>query len=354
MGEEDNLTEANEGNEHSEPQLSGSNLISKEIGLFFERLGKKRDGFLVTLAVIYGAGYLVWAVTSRLNNLGLLPALDFQYFIAGIIPVAILSAGLLIGRFLQWFLLNYWPEHVGPEASGVWLTIRQLTIYGLIGTFLIFTSGLIGIFWGLVGLILAQVWKRYAPGDQSFSGVKSIALILVMLLFLAGFLYTLNNQDEINEAIFGPYSERIRSIIPFLAIMFVILIPPGYDGFFSWLSKAYRWFFLWVLIPILCLIGLLFYAETVYPILPQELGGVRPRCAFFDVAQDEFSSETNQDILLGGQTSPTDSVVRTVQLDVLYSNSSALIIKPYSIDEETRGPIYEIQRDAVQSIYWCD
>ena len=35
-------------------------------------------------------GYVVWAINANRNNLGLLPALEFQYFVAGVVPVAIL------------------------------------------------------------------------------------------------------------------------------------------------------------------------------------------------------------------------------------------------------------------------
>ena len=54
----------------------------RQVGSAFEWLGSRRNGFLVGLAVIYGLGYLVWAVNSWMNNLGFLPALDFQYFVA--------------------------------------------------------------------------------------------------------------------------------------------------------------------------------------------------------------------------------------------------------------------------------
>jgi hypothetical protein len=62
-----------------------------KIGNFVKRIGKLRDGFLVSGAALYGLGYLVWTYTAWRNDLGQLPALEFQYVIAGVVPAILLT-----------------------------------------------------------------------------------------------------------------------------------------------------------------------------------------------------------------------------------------------------------------------
>src|SRR5881397_1154408 len=54
-------------------------------------LGERRDGFLISGAVLYGLGYLVWSYNAWRNHLGQLPALEFQYVMSGLIPGAIIG-----------------------------------------------------------------------------------------------------------------------------------------------------------------------------------------------------------------------------------------------------------------------
>src|SRR5690349_2113251 len=48
------------------------------------KLGSVRDGLLILLSLVYALGYSVWAINAYSRNLGLLPALQFEYFIAGV------------------------------------------------------------------------------------------------------------------------------------------------------------------------------------------------------------------------------------------------------------------------------
>jgi len=62
-----------------------------------ERVGELRDGFLVAGGAVYVLGYLVWSVHAWQEGLGLLPALELQYLLAGSLLVLILLAALLTG-----------------------------------------------------------------------------------------------------------------------------------------------------------------------------------------------------------------------------------------------------------------
>lgn len=52
--------------------------------------GERRDGLLVVAAAVYGLGYLVWSYNAWRNELGQLPALEFQYIISGVFPALVI------------------------------------------------------------------------------------------------------------------------------------------------------------------------------------------------------------------------------------------------------------------------
>ena len=52
--------------------------VWKSVDDLLKRAGEIRDGFLVMGAIFYFFGYIVWAINAYRNDLGLLPALEFQ------------------------------------------------------------------------------------------------------------------------------------------------------------------------------------------------------------------------------------------------------------------------------------
>jgi hypothetical protein len=67
-----------------------------------DKISKIRDVVLVNAIFIYISGYLIWSYSAWKNNIGLLPALDFQYVMAGWVPLFIILmvyAGL---RIIKW------------------------------------------------------------------------------------------------------------------------------------------------------------------------------------------------------------------------------------------------------------
>ncbi len=59
-------------------------------------IGNLRDTLLVGAGTVYILGYLTWSISAYSQDLGLLPALEAQYFMAGIVPAAILGMVLLL------------------------------------------------------------------------------------------------------------------------------------------------------------------------------------------------------------------------------------------------------------------
>lgn len=64
------------------------------------RVGALRDGLLVLASILYGLGYLVWSVHAWEQDLGLLPALDAQYFVAGVFPALVFLAAFYAYRLI--------------------------------------------------------------------------------------------------------------------------------------------------------------------------------------------------------------------------------------------------------------
>ena len=52
---------------------------------------KLRDLALARAAGTYALGFIIWSIHAYANDLGLLPALDSQYIIAGLVPVILVG-----------------------------------------------------------------------------------------------------------------------------------------------------------------------------------------------------------------------------------------------------------------------
>lgn len=121
-----------------------------------------------------------------------------------------------------------------------------------------------------------------------------------------------------------------------------------------------------ILLPIFAGIALLgLFTFAIYPRLPQEFGGVKPRCAQLDIATGEVSRGTlvalapkQAAILSGGESPP--AVVRTEPISIYYSRADSLLVKRRGADDEsakTRGEkddrTYELNKDAVRAMITC-
>lgn len=60
------------------------------------RIGKIKDGILTISVILYVLGYIVWSINASLCHLGNLPAVQSQYFAAGVVPFVVAVLFLLI------------------------------------------------------------------------------------------------------------------------------------------------------------------------------------------------------------------------------------------------------------------
>lgn len=274
----------------------------------FKWLGEHRDGFLVGGAILYGLGYLVWSYNAWHNHLGQLPALEFQYLMSGIIPAAILVLG--------------WAGNVYfLEARQTVLKVVKRKYFILIAV--VFISSTIGWLpiavgrgWIKIGLTEAQVSSYIAP------------LVIILFYF---------------QILAAPQSPTEGSIVLRLQ---------------DFLEPTYRY-----VVPIaFCGYSIVLYL-ALYPSLPQQLGGPNPRCAYIDLVREDVAPSTLS-ALAASSTDATmgsgSKVVRSEKLDVYFSSSEYLLVRPaQSFDGSRKGapaedaPLYQVQKDVIRAIQWC-
>lgn len=249
----------------------------------------------------YVLGYLVWSVNAWANNLGMLPALETQYFVAGIIPMLILALAILAfrgeRRFRRWYL-----KWLSPAE------IRRLK------------------------------WKR-----RLFKAIDgSIVVTIVIFVVLA---------------ILADWIPILKQIIVYLALFLCILILflPAHKGIRRWTSLifyAYQRLLVVMTIGLLSFLAVFLYAFVAYPNIPQEFGGLRPRCAYLDISQNQIAKETLVQIVPNDVLYSNKQVVQSNRVDVYFSGRDSILIKPHG--QEAIKSTFEIKQDAIMAVTWCD
>ena len=240
------------------------------------------------LPSIYALGYLIWALNSLNFHLGPMPAFHSQYMVAGLIPFGILVGGWYGGRGLKHLLEKKWPIWINGDHS---LAIILKLLFRL-------------VFWG------------------------------GMVIFILDYFF--------------PISETLKQTVIYVLVGLVTF---GDEKLGMGLGKYFRWF--WVRYGIFAAIalGLVFYFDKLYPWLPQEFGGVNPRCARLEVARQELSQETLYQFIPGPAISMDDPVVATHPLDIYFSNSELVVVKP--LNSERKTPAIHLDANLVKSTTPC-
>lgn len=263
---------------------------------WLHQLGNYRDGLLVVATLMYILGYAVWTFNAWNYNLGPLPGLDSQYFIAGIIPIII-------------FVLVYLMFKGVVQIRGVvkkWLSPIErpiVYVFRIVGFFLIMVSAAF--------LLRFLIWSEMAVTFYDM-------LALLPLLFF----------DLIIEP---PASKNDKGNL--------------LNKFIRWIGTFYVFF-----IPFsLGIIGVLFYVLAVYPAIPQEFGGVYPRCAYIDLEKQKLSETTLHEITPLGSNASQASVVKSQSVYVYFVSKDFLLVK-IGVDNDFT---YQIMTDTITSITWC-
>ena len=257
-----------------------------------KNIGEYRDALLVLISVDYLLGYFSWSFYAAENDLGLLPALDTQYLVAGVLPTLILAAGVALAALHVWFWK--WTATDPSEKR-----FRSATILSNLG------AGL-----GVTGFVAGRFLADTAGEDWA---------VLV--------------------AIVGAYVLMLGTIL---------LGPRGWAGL-----RYYGLGVLWIVVLAVPLVLVLFYFERLFPYVPASLGGPSPRCVFVDLATDSVSSDTVAALVSTEPpvSLPNAGVRRTRELDLLFSGPEFVMVRLEA--QRPRGPVYALTKDAIRALAPC-
>ncbi len=212
-----------------------------------KHIGDLRDGLLVGATFLYGLGYFVWSLNAWMNNLGILPLIESQYLVTGVVPALILWLGYLGVRPLR-RLMDYLPSWIGPGVKGWKLVGRLLTVACFWGSFAVF-----------FGIFTPWFQDRFPEWTRSGLLVSSAILVVTTVLY--------SGSERKTDLIQNLYANVYTYFIPFgLAVVAI------------------------------------FAYVAVHRTLPHEFGGARPRCAYLDVTRAKMSDESLRDVV------PADAV----------------------------------------------
>jgi hypothetical protein len=243
---------------------------------------------LLVPALAYVAGLAVWSLNAARNDLGPQVAADLQYLVAGVIPALVVLAGVAL--LLVLLAAPAWTRH--------WLATRAPRTQH----------------------VLAQI------AAVAFSG----SLLLAVL---------------------GPSLDEIvpsEAILLVFAASLVLAVFVSEEGWFFNLV----WKFWGVTgVAVLLTLAFVFYAEAVYPGLPQALGGGEPRCARLDLQTGLLSRETVDTLVPEAARAEPPETARTGEVDVLFARDDVLFVR-------TRGggegaATHELRGDAVRAVVGC-
>jgi hypothetical protein len=333
---------------------------------------------LVTASILYAVGYLVWSYHAWRNKLGLLPALDAQYFVAGLAPSVVLLVGYRLAGYLKRFFI-YWKDFVDVQSTGAARILRLalwwafwvflvlmllgpvggvailLTYYTVLGLAHRFAPGIYGAMVGFkfenvydsIHNITGNVLKRVRVQNRSSASTNDALALIICLLGAFLFFYLQGHRDELTRRVLSRHPETIYTAVSLGLVVTLTLLPPSDDRYLRVLVEAYRAFWVYIATPLVIILVLAFYVTGIYPNLPQEFGGVKPRCAYLDVVRAKLSSDTLRDIISEDKVSDNQPVVRSGRVEVMFSGSSALYVR-------SGLGVHEIARDAIQAVSACD
>ena len=265
-------------------------------------LGERRDGFLVGGAVLYGLGYLVWSYNAWRNELGQLPAAEFQYFMAGLVPAAIIAtawAGAVFFAKLQ---------HKADELSK---QSRHFATYSFFVTMALMLLPFLARFAEVRG------WIAIGLTDHGQN------LLLAPLVVLAQYLMLVTGL--------GQGHNRHR--------------------YWRWYTRVSQY-----LIPLTFVVASSSVYFEIYPRLPQALGGPEPRCAYVDLVRDQLAPASLSLLASGQEIESLSNVVRSEKLRVYFSSNDHLLIRKFvdgSADQKGDTALFELRNDVIRVVHWC-
>lgn len=262
-----------------------------------DRIGEARNGFLIGLAIVYGLGYAVRSLYAWQVSLGVMPALDSQYFLAGVMPA--LVCVFVVGAFIAARRLVAWMVTLNSRSPRGFRVVTLIVL--LLGVALLVMSMALeanGHFlWPFEGI------GHYCGSLGTYRSCMSHVRAL-LLLSVSFYAQTVVFGAAIAAGKFGRHF-RARAVYKALV--------RGYMLIAVMYSSA----------------GTLALSYAGYRNLPQELGGLRPELVRLDVVDAELSPPLRVELALPEvDTSP--AVRRSDTLQLLSAQGDYLIVRPVS------------------------
>jgi len=296
-------------------------------------IGVLRDAAIVAGACLYALGYVVWAVYAFRHGLGQLPAIEFQYLSAGVVPA--MSALLLVStvRALLWLHTRI-PVWLAPEITG-WPRAARGVIFGL---FHLSVPVLV--------VMNAGSAEPNQPLRERLGKMAAVGMLTTMVL-----LPPVSARKSEETRAFGNSGHPLLLRIVHALSDFLVsggILGPLLVKFYVFLARAY----VLLLVSVMVLAGLAFFIENIYPNIPQELGGAQPRCGVLDLVAADLAIETRRSLVPQTPSNGAASVVRSTELYVFFMTSDFLLVRSRK-NLDDRELTYQVARSAVRSIAWC-
>lgn len=241
---------------------------------------------LALTALLYVLGLVVWSLNAARQDLGLGAAADLQYLVAGLVPALVLAAALAL--LVAWLRVPAWSrDRLSTRAP------RLTSALASVGT---------ALFGGSVIAIAAFGW----------TGVFDRAPLLAGVVFTA---------FAVGVALLGLTKEE------------------------SWMFRLLWYVYGPLGFVLLIALAFAFYAEGIYPRLPQSLGGGKPRCAQLDLDTASLSPATVAEL---APAASGGGIVRTQKVDIVFTQGETLYVQRPADDR-----VVELRADAIRAVIGC-
>lgn len=259
---------------------------------FAKSLGELRDGLLVLASFTYLLGYLSWALYAARHHMGLIPAFDTQYLMAGVVPVAGLTL-VIVGAW-GLFRLNAWVQRPASETRKRWTKVlNRVAVTGVLLGFLV----------------------RLLPAP--YSAASFWLLSLSVLLFVVEEIATPG----------GGFHQFFRILL--------MIILSLYLGIFG------------VLLPYE-------YMTSKFELLPQEWGGPGARLVAFDLERSTLSAESASLLLDDSAHASNAAVARSAPVRLVFEGSEFLYFFPTRVEHLRPTDVLRLKRSAVSVVIPLD
>jgi hypothetical protein len=264
------------------------------------RLGALRDGLLVAGAVLYGFGYVAFSLFAWIHHLGPVPGIEAQYFIAGIPALLVVALGVAIALAFHRFHAVTWPAWYATA------TVRTKWAISVVVT---------------STLIASTIYSNKYPirWEEQLSFRWWDIIILIGTVFLLPLLRLPTRKPHFIDMIF----QKLMTLFTGAYIV-------GFG-----------------------IMAALFYLKSVYPRIPQALGGGAPRTAILSLNTDTLPPPIVQ-MLTGKATQKNEKLAESIRLLVFVDTKETLVVAIRERQVRKPWDLFEISRSSITSVRWVE